>query len=147
MGNRRSRSRSPRPTYHVSSLQPSNDHLMHQLQPAVDPRPQVLWLVKQAQWEGYWREARNFGAHVEEMYLTEVEIAEGELVFPDGGVRWYTHKMIKGNPVMTQTRFRDQDRKEITYEKEIVRVIMQRSREQRVIMHCTSHHRTPARPS
>ena len=117
----RSRSRSPRLTY-VSSLQPSNDH-----------RPRFLWLVKQVPpWDGYWREATHFGPHLEEQYLKEVETAEGDLVFPDQAVNYYTHKMIKGDPVMTQTRFKDKDRTEIMYEKEIVRAFMQRSREQRL---------------
>ena len=129
MENPRSRSRSP-PSwrYNVNFVRPSDEHL-NQFLPAAEPGPQVRWLVDQR--EGWYQEAQYFGAHLEEMYQKNVEIADGELVFKDGWVHWYRHKMIKGNPVMTQTRYRDQGRTEIMCEKEIVRVFMQTSLEQR----------------
>ena len=140
MENPRRRSRSP-PRHNFRFVQPSDEHL-NKFLPAAERGPQVRWLVDQGpEWKGWYREAHYFGAHLEEMYQNNIEIADGELVFKDGGVHWYRHKMIKGNPVMTQTRYRDEGRTEIMYEKEIVRVIMQRSRED--MSWCP---RTPPRP-
>ena len=143
MENPRSRSRSP-PSWrcNVNFVRPSDEHL-NQFLPAAEPGPQVRWLVDQR--EGWYQEATYFGAHLEEMYQKNVEIADGELVFRDDqgnieGVHWYRHQMHKGNP-MTQTRYRDQHRQHVMYVREIVRVIMQRSRED-----MSWGPRTPPRP-
>ena len=130
MENPRRRSRSPPAwRYYFRFVRPSDEHL-NQFLPAAELGPQVRWLVDQGpEWKGWYREANYFGAHLEEMYQKNIEIADGELVFKDGWVHWYTHKMTKGNPVMTQTRYRDEGRTLIMYEKEILRVIVQRSRE------------------
>ncbi len=123
-------------------MRPSDEHL-NQFLPAAEPGPQVRWLVDQR--EGWYQEATYFGAHLEEMYQKNVEIADGELVFRDDqgnteGVHWYRHQMHKGNP-MTQTRYRDQHRQHVMYVREIVRVIVQRSRED-----MSWGPRTPPRP-
>ena len=123
-------------------MRPSDEHL-NQFLPAAEPGPQVRWLVDQR--EGWYQEAQYFGAHLEEMYQKNVEIADGELVFRDDqgsieGVHWYRHQMHKGNP-MTQTRYRDQHRQHVMYVREIVRVIVQRSRED-----MSWGPRTPPRP-
>ena len=143
MENPRSRPRSP-PSWrcNVNFVRPSDEHL-NQFLPAAEPGPQVRWLVDQR--EGWYQEAQYFGAHLEEMYQKNVEIADGELVFRDDqwnieGVHWYRHQMHKGNP-MTQTRYRDEHRQHVMYVREIVRVIMQRSRED--MSWCP---RTPPRP-
>ena len=152
MENPRSRSRSPRPDswlhvrfeLHFRFVQPDDASLYQDL-PAAELGPQVRWLVDQGpEWKGFYRDAKYFGAHLEEMYQKNVEIADGELVFhhKQGNVEWvhwYRHQMIKGNP-MTQTRYRDQHRQHVMYVREIVRVIMQRSRED---MWCP---RIPPRP-
>ena len=125
----RSRSRSPRATY-VGDCTPMNDH--RQLQPAArdHPRPQVQWLIEDG--KGRWREVlQSFAQHPEEQFLKTGEVAVRELKFPGatkGG--FYTHLMIKNNAVMTQTKFEDPERKHIIHTKRIVRVIMQRSREE-----------------
>ena len=146
MENPRSRSRSP-PSwrYNFNFVHPSDEHL-HQFLPAAELGPQVRWLVDQGpEWKGWYRDAKYFGAHLEEMYQKNVEIADGELVFRDDqgnieGVHWYRHQMHKGNP-MTQTRYRDQHRQHVMYVREIVRVIVQRSRED-----MSWGPRTPPRP-
>ena len=146
MENPRSRSRSP-PSWrcNFNFVRPSDEHL-NQFLPAAELGPQVRWLVDQGpEWKGWYRDAKYFGAHLEEMYQKNVEIADGELVFRDDqgnieGVHWYRHQMHKGNP-MTQTRYRDEHRQHVMYVREIVRVIMQRSRED--MSWCP---RTPPRP-
>ena len=143
MENPRSRSRS-RPSWrcNVNFVRPSDEHL-NQFLPAAEPGPQVRWLVDQR--EGWYHEAKYLGAHLEEMYQKNVEIADGELVFRDDqgnieGVHWYRHQMHKGNP-MTQTRYTDQHRQHVMYVRVIVRVIVQRSRED-----MSWGPRTPPRP-
>ena len=86
MENPRSRSRSP-PSWrcNVNFVRPSDEHL-NQFLPAAELGPQVRWLVDQG--GGWYRQAKYFGAHLEEMYQKNVEIADGELVFSDGGVHW-----------------------------------------------------------
>ena len=66
------------------------------------------------------------------MYANNVEIAEAELVFRDAkgnviDVHWYTHQMKIGDDVMTQARYRDEHRQHVMYERNLVRVIIQKS--------------------
>ena len=66
------------------------------------------------------------------MYAKSFEIAEAELLFKDANgyvidVHWYTHQMKLGDDVMTQTRYTDEHRKHVTYTRNLVRVIIQKS--------------------
>ena len=142
MENPRSRSRSPRPW---NDLEPSlqfrfvqpEDTSLSQFLPAAVLGPQVRWLVQQKpEWKGWYRDAYHFGALLEEMYAKNVEIADAELLFRDEkgnvtDVHWYRHQMKKGDDVMTQTRYINEARTVIMYQRELVRVIMQRSRDDR----------------
>ena len=142
MENPRSRSRSPRPwnvlepSLHVRFVQP-DDASLYQFLPAAVLGPQVRWLVQhKPEWKGCYRDAYYFGAHLEEMYAKNVEIADAELCFRDEkgnvtDVHWYRHQMKKGDDVMTQTRYRDEHRQHVMCERNLVRVIMQRSRDDR----------------
>ncbi len=136
----RSRSRSPRhdlePLVQFRFVQPSEDILgrLFQALPAAVLAPQVRWLVQQTpEWKGWYRDAYRFGPLLEEMYAKNVEIAEAELLFRDANghvidVQWYRHQMKLGDDVMTQTRYTDEHRKHVTYTRNLVRVIIQKSR-------------------
>ena len=142
MENPRSRSRSPRPwnvlepSLHFRFVQPE-DASLYQFLPAALLGSQVRWLVQQKpEWKGWYRDAYHFGALLEEMYAKNVETADAELLFRDEkghvtDVHWYRHQMKKEDDVMTQTRYRDEARTDIIYQRELVRVIMQRSRDDR----------------
>ncbi len=142
MENPRSRSRSPRPWnvlepwLHFRFVQPE-DASLSQFLPAALLGSQVRWLVQQKpEWKGWYRDAYHFGALLEEMCAKNVDIADAELLFRDEkgnvtDVHWYRHQMKKGEDVMTQTRYRDEARTDIIYQRELVRVIMQRSRDDR----------------
>ena len=138
MENPRSRSRSPRhdlePSLQFRFVQPE-DTSLSQFLPAAELGPQVRWLVDQG-WKGWYRDAYHFGPLLEEMYAKNVEIADAELWFRDANgqvneVHWYTHQMKIGDDVMTQTRYRDEHRQHVMCERNLVRVIMQRSRDDR----------------
>ena len=126
----RSRSRSRGATYHVSSVQQVafHDDLS---QTAVDPKPQVLWLVDQSdRWPGYWRVAEKFASAMEIQFQDRTESANGELVLKNGEVHYYRHTMINGAE-MLQIRFHDEERSSVMFKKRLARVIMQRSRDDR----------------
>ena len=136
----RSRSRSPRhdlePLVQFRFVQPEDNmgSLSQFLQAAV-LGPQVRWLVQQKpEWKGWYRDAYHFGPLLEEMYAKNVEIADAELWFRDANgqvneVHWYTHQMKIGDDVMTQTRYRGEHRQHVMCERNLVRVIIQKSRD------------------
>ena len=140
MENPRSRSRSPRPwndlepSLHFRFVQPE-DASLYQFLPAALLGSQVRWLVQQKpEWKGWYRDAYHFGPLLEEMYAKNVEIADAELWFRDANgqvneVHWYTHQMKMGEDVMTQTRYRDEHRNHVMYTRNLVRVIIQKSRD------------------
>ena len=83
--------------------------------------------------EGWYRGAYYFGAHLEEMYAKNIEIAEAELVFRDAkgdvvDVPRHTHQMKLEDDVMTLTRYMDERRTHVKYTRNLVRVIIQKSR-------------------
>ena len=68
------------------------------------------------------------------MYAKNVEIADAELWFFDEKanfteIHFFRHQMKKGSDVMTQIRYTNEHRTVIMYERNLVRVIMQRSRD------------------
>ena len=144
MENPHSRSRSPRPDswlhfrfeLRFRFVQP-DDASLYQHLPAAELGPQVRWLVQhKPEWKGWYRDAYCFGAHLEEMYAKNVEIADAELWFFDEKVtftemHFFRHQMKKGSDVMTQIRYTNEHRTVIMYERNLVRVIMQRSRDDR----------------
>ena len=121
MENPRSRSRSPRPwnvlepSLHFRFVQPK-DASLYQFLPAALLGSQVRWLVQQKpEWKGWYRDAYHFGALLEEMYAKNVEIADAELLVRDANgqvndVHGYRHQMKKGDDVMTQTRYTNEER-------------------------------------
>ena len=86
----------------------------------------MLWLVKELPpWDGWYREAKYFGPHLEDQYQQGVGIAYGELVFErdaSGEDRKHLFMHDMRNPPFTQTRFWDEAR-QIMYVKDIVRVL------------------------
>ena len=141
MENPRSRSRSPRPNswlhfrfeLNFRFVQPE-DTSLSQFLPAAELGPQVRWLVQQTpEWKGWYRDAYRFGPLLEEMYAKNVEIAEAELVFRDAkgdviDVHWYTHQMKLEDDVMTLTKYIDERRTHVMCTRNLVRVIIQKSR-------------------
>ena len=69
-----------------------------------------------------------------EIYAKNVEIADAELWFFDEKgtfteMHFFRHHMKKGSDVTTQIRYTNEHRTVIMYERNLVRVIMQRSRD------------------